>query len=111
LAWDLSLFTTAEFGFVSLPPEYTTGSSIMPNKRNPDVIELLGQLRQRRRRAHRSRTVAVAPFRLSARLAIQQGRHLSWRSSRPDGHGVDAGFAGADAMEGSRDACGDRACD
>jgi argininosuccinate lyase len=41
LAWDLSLFTTAEFGFVKLPPEYTTGSSIMPNKRNPDVIELL----------------------------------------------------------------------
>lgn len=41
LAWDLSLFTTAEFGFVHLPPEYTTGSSIMPNKRNPDVIELM----------------------------------------------------------------------
>ncbi|MBO9662733.1 argininosuccinate lyase [Dokdonella sp.] len=41
LAWDLSLFTTAEFGFVRLPPEYTTGSSIMPNKRNPDVIELM----------------------------------------------------------------------
>ena len=41
LAWDLSLFTTAEFAFVSLPPEYTTGSSIMPNKRNPDVIELM----------------------------------------------------------------------
>jgi argininosuccinate lyase len=41
LAWDLSLFTTAEFDFIRLPPEYTTGSSIMPNKRNPDVIELL----------------------------------------------------------------------
>jgi argininosuccinate lyase len=41
LAWDLSLFTTAEFGFVELPSEYTTGSSIMPNKRNPDVVELL----------------------------------------------------------------------
>ncbi len=41
LAWDLSLFTTAEFDFVRLPTEYTTGSSIMPNKRNPDVIELL----------------------------------------------------------------------
>lgn len=41
LAWDLSLFTTAEFGFVHIPAEYTTGSSIMPNKRNPDVIELL----------------------------------------------------------------------
>lgn len=41
LAWDLSLFTTVEFDFVELPPQYTTGSSIMPNKRNPDVVELL----------------------------------------------------------------------
>ena len=41
LAWDLSLFSTAEFDFVQLPSEYTTGSSIMPNKRNPDVVELL----------------------------------------------------------------------
>ena len=41
LAWDLSLFTTAEFDFVVLPRQYTTGSSIMPNKSNPDVIELL----------------------------------------------------------------------
>jgi argininosuccinate lyase len=41
LAWDLSLFTSAEFGFVALPSEYTTGSSIMPNKRNPDVVELM----------------------------------------------------------------------
>ena len=41
LAWDLSLFTTSEFGFVRLPARYTTGSSIMPNKANPDVVELL----------------------------------------------------------------------
>ena len=41
LAWDLSLFTSSEFAFVQLPPEYTTGSSLMPNKRNPDVIELM----------------------------------------------------------------------
>ena len=41
LAWDLSLFTTSEFDFVSLPGQYTTGSSIMPNKSNPDVVELL----------------------------------------------------------------------
>ena len=41
LAWDLSLFTTSEFGFVRLPKEYITGSSIMPNKFNPDVVELL----------------------------------------------------------------------
>lgn len=41
LAWDLSLFTTHEFGFVRLPEQYCTGSSIMPNKNNPDTVELL----------------------------------------------------------------------
>ncbi|MBI5597601.1 MAG: argininosuccinate lyase [Elusimicrobia bacterium] len=41
LAGDLCLFATAEFGFVKLRPEFTTGSSIMPQKRNPDVAELL----------------------------------------------------------------------
>ncbi len=41
LAWDLSLYTTSEFDFVRLHDRYTTGSSIMPNKRNPDVVEIL----------------------------------------------------------------------
>ncbi|TQV71467.1 argininosuccinate lyase [Aliikangiella marina] len=39
--WDLSLFTSQEFNFVNLPDNMTTGSSIMPNKRNPDLIELM----------------------------------------------------------------------
>ncbi len=41
LAADLLLFYTQEFGFVTLPEEFTTGSSIMPQKRNPDVFELM----------------------------------------------------------------------
>jgi len=41
LAADLVLFATAEFAFVSLPSSMTTGSSIMPQKRNPDVLELV----------------------------------------------------------------------
>ena len=41
LAADLLLFYTDEFAFVSLPQEMTTGSSIMPQKRNPDVFELV----------------------------------------------------------------------
>jgi argininosuccinate lyase len=41
LAADLLLFYTQEFGFVSLPQAFTTGSSIMPQKRNPDVFELM----------------------------------------------------------------------
>lgn len=40
-AWDLSLFTAAEFDFFRLKTGFYTGSSIMPNKRNPDVIEML----------------------------------------------------------------------
>jgi argininosuccinate lyase len=41
LAADLLLFYTQEFGFVNLPDAFTTGSSIMPQKRNPDVFELM----------------------------------------------------------------------
>ena len=40
-ACDFILFSTREFGFFTLPAAFTTGSSIMPQKRNPDVIELL----------------------------------------------------------------------
>ena len=41
LAADLLLFYSQEYRFVSLPAEFTTGSSIMPQKRNPDVFELM----------------------------------------------------------------------
>ena len=41
LAADLILFYTQEFAYVALPEAFTTGSSIMPQKRNPDVFELL----------------------------------------------------------------------
>ena len=41
LASDLLLFYTSEFAYVALPAPMTTGSSIMPQKRNPDVFELV----------------------------------------------------------------------
>jgi len=41
LAADLLLFYTQEFSFVTLAAAFTTGSSIMPQKRNPDVFELI----------------------------------------------------------------------
>ncbi len=40
LAFDACLFNSQNFGFVKLPKECTTGSSIMPHKKNPDVFEL-----------------------------------------------------------------------
>ncbi len=38
---DLILFSMEEFGFFTLPDKFTTGSSFMPNKKNPDVLELI----------------------------------------------------------------------
>jgi len=40
LAFDACLFNSQNFGFIRLPDAYTTGSSIMPHKKNPDVFEL-----------------------------------------------------------------------
>ena len=40
LAFDACLFNSQNFGFIKLPKECTTGSSIMPHKKNPDVFEL-----------------------------------------------------------------------
>jgi argininosuccinate lyase len=66
LAWDLSLFTTSEFAFVRLPARLTTGSSIMPNKRNPDVVELLRAT---------AATAAGALAELQQVLALPSGYH------------------------------------
>lgn len=41
MAQDICLFTNQNYGFMSLPDELTTGSSIMPHKKNPDVFELV----------------------------------------------------------------------
>jgi len=73
LAWDLSLFTTSEFGFVTLPAEYTTGSSIMPNKRNPDVIELM-------RAAHAS--VSAARHEIEQLLSLPSGYQRDLQGSK-----------------------------
>src|SRR6056300_976344 len=40
-AWDMSLFMSQEFNLLTIDQAYQTGSSIMPNKHNPDVIEIL----------------------------------------------------------------------
>ncbi len=41
MAWDLLFFQTEEFGFCTWPESLATGSSLMPGKRNPDLLELL----------------------------------------------------------------------
>jgi argininosuccinate lyase len=73
LAWDLSLFATAEFAFVRLPDAYTTGSSIMPNKRNPDVVELLRAL---------PAVAEGAMSELSAILSLPSGYHRDLQATK-----------------------------
>src|SRR3546814_11571284 len=73
IAWDLSLFTSAEFGFVALPPEYATGSSIMPNKRNPDVVELM-------RRTYAS--VPPAKSQIAHLLSLPSGYHRDLQATQ-----------------------------
>ena len=41
LAADVCLFACGNFGFLRLPDRFTTGSSIMPHKKNPDIFELI----------------------------------------------------------------------
>ncbi|MCB1553031.1 MAG: argininosuccinate lyase [Xanthomonadales bacterium] len=73
LAWDLSLFLSAEYGFVRLPAQYTTGSSLMPNKRNPDLVELL-------RASHA--VVVGAQSELQALLSLPSGYHRDLQFSK-----------------------------
>jgi len=86
LAWDLSLYASAEFGFIALPAEYTTGSSLMPNKRNPDLVELL--------RASYA-VVAGARSEIEQLLSLPSGYHRDLQFSkapllRAFAHGLDA---------------------
>ncbi len=74
LAWDLSLFTTREFGFVKLPAQYCTGSSIMPNKNNPDTVELL-------RAVHG--VVQGAQTELAAVLSLPSGYQRDLQATKP----------------------------
>lgn len=90
LAWDLSLFTTAEFGFIALPPEYTTGSSIMPNKRNPDVIELM-------RASHAA--VAAARTEIEQLLSLPSGYHRDLQLGKGSlVHGFGQGLAALELL-------------
>lgn len=73
LAWDLSLFASQEAGFVHLPDAFTTGSSLMPNKRNPDVVELLRTL---------APTVEGAMHEIAGVLALPSGYHRDLQATK-----------------------------
>ena len=74
LAWDLSLFASQEFGFVRVPDAFCTESSIMPNKHNPDAVELLRALHA---------TVIGARAELDAVLSLPSGYQRDLQDTKP----------------------------
>ncbi len=75
LAADLWLYTSAEFGFAALPESFTTGSSLMPHKRNPDLLELV--------RAHARQTVADRAALLAVLADLPSGYHRDFQLIKP----------------------------
>ncbi|MBD2770043.1 argininosuccinate lyase [Hymenobacter sp. BT664] len=71
LAYDLVLYNSQDLGFVTLPQEFTTGSSIMPHKKNPDVFELV--------RAHANRLQALPNDIMLATSNLPSGYHRDFQ--------------------------------
>ncbi|MBU3743737.1 MAG: argininosuccinate lyase [Sediminibacterium sp.] len=67
MSMDACLFLNQQFGFISFPAELTTGSSIMPHKKNPDVFELI--------RAHCNRLRALPNEILMVTANLPSGYH------------------------------------
>ncbi|HIJ63988.1 MAG TPA: argininosuccinate lyase [Rhodospirillaceae bacterium] len=85
LAEELVLWTTSQFGFVSLSDKFTTGSSIMPQKRNPDAAELV--------RAKAGRVIGD----LNALLIVMKGLPLAYSKDMQDDK--EPVFEAADTLE------------
>ena len=91
MASDLLLFYTQEFAYISLAAEVTTGSSIMPQKRNPDVLELL--------RASSATTQAALNESLMITAKLPSGYHRDLqRLKAPLFRGIDLATDSVDIM-------------
>ncbi|MEE4639768.1 MAG: argininosuccinate lyase [Wenzhouxiangella sp.] len=92
LAWDLSLFASQEFGFVKIPAAYCTGSSIMPNKLNPDSVELLRSLHA---------TIIGARAELDGVLGLPSGYQRDLQDTKPPTiRAFERGLAGLELVPG-----------
>ena len=91
MATDLLLFYTQEFAYVSLAADVTTGSSIMPQKRNPDVLELL--------RASSATAQACLDESLMITAKLQSGYHRDLQRLKPPlFRGIDLAIDSVDIM-------------
>ena len=73
-AEELTLFSTAEFGFLDLPEAFSTGSSAMPQKKNPDFTELLRGKSARLFGASATLTMLIKSLPLAYNKDLQEGQ-------------------------------------
>jgi len=91
LATDLILFVSAEFGFAEFPEALATGSSIMPHKKNPDVLEIA--------RASSHRLLAEHSLLVSVGANLPSGYHRDLQLTKAAAmRGLITAYATADAM-------------
>jgi argininosuccinate lyase len=74
MANDLILFTIPELGYFSLPEAYCTGSSIMPNKKNPDILELV--------RAKSNKVLAAYYYVLNVIMDLPSGYNRDFQETK-----------------------------
>ena len=74
---DVCLYMSQNFGFISFPDELTTGSSIMPHKKNPDVFELIrGKVQQNSGIAYRNAPhYQQSTHRIPQRFSVTKRKH------------------------------------
>ncbi len=91
-AWDIIIFSLPEFGYFSLPEEICSGSSIMPQKKNPDVLELI-----------RSKAAVLAGYLDQVRNIVRplySGYNRDFQDTKgPLLKGLEIGFLSVSAME------------
>lgn len=74
ISQDFILFSSDEFGFLELPPGFSTGSSLMPNKKNPDFLEML--------QGYASEALSTVVMSISAAMNRATGYHREFQLSK-----------------------------
>ncbi len=105
LAEDLILWSTAEFHFVELPDAFCTGSSLMPQKKNPDAMELLRGKAARLQGNLQSLLTLVKGLPLTYNRDLQEDKPAVFDTFDQLALGLDVAAAALDGLQVHRDAC------
>ena len=105
-AEEITLFATAEFGFVELPEAFSTGSSAMPQKKNPDLTELVRGKVGRINGAAQAVTLQLKGFRWRTTRICRRPRSRYSRQLEPGSKPCTCWQGSPSRLSSSKTACG-----